>query len=67
VPSETVVISDLPGPIPEPAEHNLKMTISISLLAESDIPGAITTIQEAFAEDPYNLVRQRCLISRMVS
>ena len=50
-----------------PIPDNLKMTISISPLTESDIPGAITAIQEAFAEDPYNLVRQRCLISRMLS
>ncbi len=31
------------------------MPIQISLLTESDIPGAITAIQEAFADDPYNL------------
>jgi len=31
------------------------MPIQISPLTESDIPGAITAIQEAFASDPYNL------------
>lgn len=31
------------------------MSIAISRLTESDIPGAITAIQEAFADDPYNL------------
>jgi len=31
------------------------MSISISRITESDIPGAITAIQKAFAEDPYNL------------
>ncbi|PMD58972.1 acyl-CoA N-acyltransferase [Hyaloscypha bicolor E] len=30
-------------------------TISISPLREEDIPGAVDAIQEAFAEDPYNL------------
>lgn len=29
--------------------------IKISPLKEEDIQGAITTIQEAFANDPYNL------------
>ncbi|RDW94712.1 hypothetical protein BP5796_00475 [Coleophoma crateriformis] len=31
------------------------MAITISPLTEHDIPGAITAIQEAFANDPYNL------------
>ncbi|CZS98890.1 related to acetyltransferase, GNAT family family [Rhynchosporium graminicola] len=31
------------------------MPIQISRLTESDIPGAVTVIQEAFANDPYNL------------
>jgi len=31
------------------------MAIKVTLLVEADIPGAITTIQEAFANDPYNL------------
>lgn len=31
------------------------MPIQISPLTERDIPGAITAIQEAFAQDPYNL------------
>ena len=31
------------------------MAIEVSLITESDIPGAITAIQEAFKEDPYNL------------
>ncbi|PQE15601.1 hypothetical protein CJF30_00005996 [Rutstroemia sp. NJR-2017a BBW] len=31
------------------------MDIRISPLAETDIPGAINVIQEAFQEDPYNL------------
>jgi len=30
-------------------------SITISPLTETDIPGAISAIQEAFAEDPYNL------------
>lgn len=34
---------------------SVKMTIQISRIAEPDIPGAITAIQKAFAEDPYNL------------
>jgi hypothetical protein len=38
-------------------ENNLTMSdsITISPLTETDIPGAISAIQEAFAEDPYNL------------
>jgi hypothetical protein len=35
-------------------QTNPKMSIQISPLTESDIPGAITAIQEAFADDPYN-------------
>jgi len=31
------------------------MPIEVTRLTEPDIPGAITTIQEAFANDPYNL------------
>src|SRR5690606_5351754 len=31
------------------------MPISVSPMKEEDIDGAITTIQEAFASDPYNL------------
>jgi len=31
------------------------MTIQISRLTEADIPGAVTAIQQAFADDPYNL------------
>lgn len=31
------------------------MTITISRLTEDDIPGAVSVIQEAFREDPYNL------------
>jgi hypothetical protein len=31
------------------------MDIKISPLTETDIPGAINVIQEAFQEDPYNL------------
>lgn len=31
------------------------MTFTISKLTEDDIPGAISAIQEAFKEDPYNL------------
>ncbi|KAI9744783.1 MAG: hypothetical protein M1818_001708 [Claussenomyces sp. TS43310] len=31
------------------------MPIQVTPLTEADIPGAITTIQEAFASDPYNL------------
>ncbi|KAI6091926.1 acyl-CoA N-acyltransferase [Hypoxylon rubiginosum] len=30
------------------------MSIRVSLLAEEDIPGAVTAIQQAFADDPYN-------------
>jgi hypothetical protein len=30
------------------------MPIVVSRLAETDIPGAITAIQNAFADDPYN-------------
>jgi len=26
----------------------------VSLMTEADIPGAIATIQQAFADDPYN-------------
>ena len=38
-------------------ENDLTMSdsITISPLTETDIPGAISAIQEAFAEDPYNL------------
>ncbi len=31
------------------------MPITISPLTESDIDGAITAIQQAFADDPYNI------------
>lgn len=31
------------------------MTIKITPLAEADIQSSITAIQDAFAEDPYNL------------
>ncbi|KAH8801647.1 acyl-CoA N-acyltransferase [Xylogone sp. PMI_703] len=31
------------------------MAITVTKLTEADIPGAITAIQEAFANDPYNL------------
>jgi hypothetical protein len=31
------------------------MDITISPLTETDIPGAVNVIQEAFKEDPYNL------------
>lgn len=31
------------------------MAIQVMRLAEADIPGAIDTIQQAFADDPYNL------------
>ncbi|KAK0113214.1 hypothetical protein ONS95_014909 [Cadophora gregata] len=31
------------------------MTIQISRLSEADISGAVTAIQQAFADDPYNL------------
>lgn len=31
------------------------MPISISPITEADIPGAVTAIQQAFADDPYNL------------
>lgn len=31
------------------------MTIQISRLTEADIAGSINAIQEAFADDPYNL------------
>jgi len=31
------------------------MPIEISPLKENDIPGAIDAIQQAFANDPYNL------------
>lgn len=31
------------------------MAILVSRIAHSDIPGAVTAIQQAFAEDPYNL------------
>ena len=31
------------------------MAITITPLTKSDIPGAVTAIQEAFKEDPYNL------------
>jgi hypothetical protein len=31
------------------------MVVHITRIAEADIPGAITAIQEAFADDPYNL------------
>jgi hypothetical protein len=31
------------------------MTIKVSALTEADIPGAVTAIQVAFAEDPYSL------------
>jgi hypothetical protein len=31
------------------------MPIEISPLSTADIPGAITSIQEAFKDDPYNL------------
>ena len=30
------------------------MAIEITPLAEEDIPGAIGTVQQAFADDPYN-------------
>jgi len=30
------------------------MPIQVTRMAEADIDGAITTIQEAFANDPYN-------------
>lgn len=38
------------------------MTIQISRLTEADIPGAVTAIQQAFADDPYNLVRNPILM-----
>jgi len=38
------------------------MTIQISRLTEADIPGAVTAIQQAFADDPYNLVRNSILM-----
>ena len=28
--------------------------LEVSLMTEEDIDGAITTVQQAFAEDPYN-------------
>jgi hypothetical protein len=31
------------------------MAVSISLITEADIAGAVTAIQQAFANDPYNL------------
>ena len=31
------------------------MAITVTALKEEDIPGAITAIQVAFADDPYNL------------
>ena len=31
------------------------MSIRVSRITESDIPGAISAIQEAFKEDPYAL------------
>lgn len=31
------------------------MAITVSPLTEADIPGAVTAIQKAFANDPYNL------------
>jgi hypothetical protein len=31
------------------------MPIQVSRMTEADIDGAINTIQQAFAEDPYNL------------
>jgi hypothetical protein len=31
------------------------MPIQVSRMTEADIDGAIDTIQQAFAEDPYNL------------
>jgi len=30
------------------------MAIEVSPLTEADIPGAVTCIQQAFSEDPYN-------------
>ncbi|KAI0180915.1 acyl-CoA N-acyltransferase [Hypoxylon sp. FL1284] len=30
------------------------MAVRVSLLTEADIPGAVTAIQQAFADDPYN-------------
>lgn len=32
------------------------MPIQVSRLTEGDIPGAVAAIQQAFADDPYNLV-----------
>jgi len=37
-----------------PKAVDIKMPIEITRLTESDIPGAVTAIQEAFKDDPYN-------------
>ena len=34
--------------------NNHKMSIQVSRMTEADIDGAIDTIQQAFADDPYN-------------
>lgn len=45
-----------------------KMAITISQLTDDDIPGAVTAIQQAFADDPYNLVRtfDRALVTKTI-
>jgi hypothetical protein len=49
-----------------PKLTDLKMPIEITRLAESDIPGAVTAIQEAFKDDPYNnwVYNDRAKVSR---
>jgi hypothetical protein len=37
-----------------PSNLNITMPIEVSRMTEADIDGAIDTIQQAFAEDPYN-------------
>jgi hypothetical protein len=38
----------------QPSSHRITMPIEVSRMAEADIDGAIDTIQQAFATDPYN-------------
>lgn len=47
----TMVLSKIPSP---QRIHQQRMSIQITLLTPEDIPHAITTIQTAFADDPFN-------------
>jgi hypothetical protein len=44
--------SDLPS---QHTSHDINMAIQVTRMTEADISGAIDTIQQAFASDPYNL------------